>query len=279
MLREEAGFAEADTVARFLKDEKMQASARGGVVLVDEASLLGTRTCCSCSTRPRASVHASCWLGDRQQHRSVAAGEPLQAAGAASRAAGGRSHRHHAPVRRLPQGGRALSEGKTDEGFAELDKLGWVSEMPDGERYQVLAEAYLRQRRKRSGEGGHKSALVVSPTHAEAARITGTIRAALKEQGKLGEERTLAAWMPAQLTDAQKHDAANYDPGDMLQFHQNTPGQHNGSRLVVAGGEKLPLELRRPLRGLPPGAIEPGRRRSHPRHRQRQDQGRQAQTQ
>jgi len=38
VLREEAGFADADTVARFLKDEKMQLSAKGGVILVDEAS-------------------------------------------------------------------------------------------------------------------------------------------------------------------------------------------------------------------------------------------------
>ena len=43
VLRQEAGFATADTVARFLKDEEMQKSARGGVVLVDEASQLGTR--------------------------------------------------------------------------------------------------------------------------------------------------------------------------------------------------------------------------------------------
>ena len=43
VLRQEAGFAEADTVARFLKDEKMQETARNGVILVDEASQLGTR--------------------------------------------------------------------------------------------------------------------------------------------------------------------------------------------------------------------------------------------
>ena len=43
MLREEAGFAKADTVARFLKDKEMQEAARGGVILVDEASQLGTR--------------------------------------------------------------------------------------------------------------------------------------------------------------------------------------------------------------------------------------------
>jgi len=52
VLREEAGFAQADTVARFLKDEEMQESARNGIILVDEASLLGTRTCSSCSMRP-----------------------------------------------------------------------------------------------------------------------------------------------------------------------------------------------------------------------------------
>src|SRR5665213_2542333 len=43
VLRSEAGFANADTVARFLKDQDMQQSARNGVILVDEVSLLGTR--------------------------------------------------------------------------------------------------------------------------------------------------------------------------------------------------------------------------------------------
>ncbi len=43
VLRQEAGFANADTVARFLKDREMQEAARGGVILVDEASQLGTR--------------------------------------------------------------------------------------------------------------------------------------------------------------------------------------------------------------------------------------------
>ncbi len=43
VLREEAGFANADTIARFLKDEQMQLSAKGGVILVDEVSQVGTR--------------------------------------------------------------------------------------------------------------------------------------------------------------------------------------------------------------------------------------------
>src|SRR5262249_9008962 len=97
-------------------------------------------------------------------------------------------------------------------------------------------------------------ALVVSPTHAEAARITETVRAALKEQGKLGEERAINIWVPAQLTAAQKADPTQYGAGDLLKFHQNVPGHRNGSRVVVEEGQALPLryaerfEVYRPAR-------------------------------
>src|SRR5262249_200549 len=50
-------------------------------------------------------------------------------------------------------------------------------------------------------------------------------------------------WVPAQLTDAEKRDAANYEPGDMIQFHQNAPGYTKGSRLVVGEGSVLPLQF------------------------------------
>jgi conjugative relaxase-like TrwC/TraI family protein len=40
----EAGFKDADTVARLLKDEKLQQQIMGNVIWVDEASLMGSRT-------------------------------------------------------------------------------------------------------------------------------------------------------------------------------------------------------------------------------------------
>ena len=78
---------------------------------------------------------------------------------------------------------KALSDGRVAEGFAELDKLGWIKEIADADRYKQLAAAYLAavQERKRGGE--YKSALVVSPTHAEASRITQSIRDALHAHG------------------------------------------------------------------------------------------------
>jgi len=83
----------------------------------------------------------------------------------------------------------------------------------------------------------------VSPTHAEGDRITEAIRAGLKAQGKLGKERTVTAWVPTHLTDAQKADPTQYDPGDLLQFHQNAPGYTKGSRLIVGAGVRPPTEL------------------------------------
>src|SRR5581483_5269491 len=78
VLREEAGFAAADTVAKFLKDQQMQESARNGVILVDEASQLGTRDMIRVLDLAEQLSARVILVGDRQQHRSVTAGEPLK---------------------------------------------------------------------------------------------------------------------------------------------------------------------------------------------------------
>ena len=78
VLREEAGFAHADTVARFLKDKEMQESARGGVIVVDEASQLGTRDMLRVFEIAEAVGARALLVGDKRQTRSVTAGEPLK---------------------------------------------------------------------------------------------------------------------------------------------------------------------------------------------------------
>jgi conjugative relaxase-like TrwC/TraI family protein len=241
-LREQAGFAGVATIARFLKDTEMQASVRGGVVLVDEASLVGTRDMLRLFTIARDAGARMVLVGDRRQHRSVAAGEPLrlleERAGVPVAEVTEIVRQEEGDYRKASQ---ALADGKTAEGFAELDKLGWIREIPHAGRYWVLAQGYLSATLEKDRKGLNKTALVVSPTHAEGDRITRFIRDALKADGRLGEERTLATWAPAQLTDAQKGDATHYEPGDLLQFHQNAPGHKNGSRLVVAEGAKSPV--------------------------------------
>jgi conjugative relaxase-like TrwC/TraI family protein len=243
VLREEAGFANADTVARFLKDDKMQESARGGVILVDEASQLGTRDMLQVFEMADRLSARVILVGDRRQHRSVTAGEPLKLL---EETAGLRVAEVTEILRQqgdYKKAAQALSQGRTHEGFEELDKLGWIRQVADAERYKQLAAAYLSAAAEKKKDGKPKSAIVVSPTHAEGDRITEAIRAGLKERGKLGKERIITAWVPTHLTDAQKADPTQYEPGDLLQFHQNAPGYTKGSRLIVGAGVRQPTEL------------------------------------
>jgi conjugative relaxase-like TrwC/TraI family protein len=243
VLREEAGFASADTVARFIKDKEMQESARGGVILVDEASQLGTRDMHSVFTVAEAVNARVVLVGDRRQHKSVTAGEPLRLL----------EERSGLPVAEVTEILRQqgdykkaagyLSEGRIGDAFAELDKLKWVREVGDKERYQELADAYLAAAKERTKDGKSKTALVVSPTHAEAARVTDAIRSALKKEGTLKDERTVATYVAAHLTDAQKADATEYEPGDVIQFHQNAHGYLKGSRVVIGDGSAPPTGL------------------------------------
>lgn len=241
VLRSEAGFTHADTVARFLVDTEMQKHARGGVLLVDEASMLGTRDMNKLFALAGSLEARVVLVGDRRQHQAVAAGEPLALL----------EDKAGLPVAEvteiLRQSGdyksvtEALSEGRVEDAFQELDRLGWIRELPDGEREQALAAEYLKAVAEKKRNGESKTAIIVSPTHAEGGRLTRAVRDALKADGKLGSEREFATWLPARLTAPEKADPVNYSPGDMLRFHQNVPGHANGSRLILLPGQVPPL--------------------------------------
>lgn len=243
VLRQEAGFANADTVAMFLKDQEMQESARNGVILLDEASQLGTRDMLKVFDLAERLSARVILVGDRRQHRSVTAGEPLKLL---EETAGIRVAEVTEILRQkgdYKKAAQALSEGRTEEAFEELDKLGWIKQVPDGDRYKQLAAAYLGAVAEKKRGGQAKSAIVVSPTHAEADRITEAIRAGLKAEGKLGKERIVNAWVATHLTDAQKADATELEPGNLLEFYKNARGYTKGSRLIVSEGIRPPTEF------------------------------------
>ena len=258
VLRDQAGFANADTVARFLKDEEMQKSAKNGVILIDEASQLGTRDMTEVFDVADKVGARVILVGDRRQHRSVTAGEPLKLL---EENAGLRVAQVTEILRQegdYKKVAEALSEGRVGLAFNELEKLKWIKEVPDGDRDQQLADAYLASAAEKKKNGDQKTALVVSPTHAEADRITEAIRSDLKAQGKLGNERMVDVWVPSRLTDPQKADATEYDQGDLIQFHQNAPGHTKGSRLIVGEGVKPPIELANRFEVYRPGQLAVG---------------------
>ena len=76
VLRKE-GFDSADTVARFLQDDRFQKTARDGVIWIDEAGLLGLKTLDAvfqAADSLRARVVLS---GDEKQHHAVERGSPF----------------------------------------------------------------------------------------------------------------------------------------------------------------------------------------------------------
>jgi Viral (Superfamily 1) RNA helicase len=89
-----------------------------------------------------------------------------------------------------------------------------------------------------------KSALVVSPTHAEIHRVTSEIRSELQREKKLGAaQHQFRVLVNSNLTKAERADSVSYTytAGDVLQFHQNAKGFVKGDRVVV-GDRPLPLE-------------------------------------
>ncbi|TWT44940.1 Multifunctional conjugation protein TraI [Phycisphaerae bacterium RAS1] len=231
-----AGFPTAETVARLLVDRELQQEARGGVIWIDEAGQMGTRTMREVFELADALDARVVLSGDRRQHGSVERGAALrlleQEAGlrpAEIREIQRQKDKYRAAV-------KDLSEDRTEEGFRRLDDLGWIREVADEERDGALAAAYVET----VTQG--KSALVVSPTHAEGNRITAEIRSQLRKRGLIGsEERRFLELIPANLTLGERRDPVNYRQGDVLVFHQNSKGFRKGQRVLVGEGP-LPLD-------------------------------------
>lgn len=235
VLRSE-GF-EADTVARFLLDENVQEQAAGQLIWIDEAGLLGMKTMAHVFALADKLDCRVLLTGDRRQHGSVERGAALQLLEDEAGLVPAEVKEIQRQKGEYKEAVKALSEGRTIEGFNRLDKLGCVREIPNNERYKQLAADYVGAVAK--GE----TALVVSPTHAEAERITGEIRERLRRVGAIGtDERMFGVLVNANLTEAERGDGVNYQPGNTLQFHQNAKGFRRGDRVTVDGVRPVPLD-------------------------------------
>ncbi len=245
VLRED-GFA-AESAAKFLLSEKMQAAAKGGYVVVDEASMLGLRDAHRLFSIAEEKNLKLVFLGDSRQHASVPAGAFMRVM---QEYGGVKPYRIATIKRQKDEDHRAavtlMFDGRTVEGFDLLDKkLGWVKEIAGAkERYGAMAAEYVQAIKE-----GTKwnELLLISPTHAEGEQVTRAIRRGLREAGLLGkEEHEFTRWVSADLTEAERGEGRNYRPGrvDMVQFHQNASGHKNGTRVAIgeAGAAALPLD-------------------------------------
>lgn len=224
------GFAEADTVARLLLDGKLQQRVRGQVWVIDEAGMLGTRplrAILALATELQARVILS---GDTRQHAGVERGDALRLL---IEKGGLRAAEVRDIVRQrgeYREAVAALSRGEIAEGFARLDRLGWIEEMPETTRHARLAADYV------AAVSSGQTALVVSPTHREADAVTAIIRETLKGQKIIDPiDGDLLALRNLAWTEADRADPARYAAGLVVQFFRDAPGIKRGERLIVEG--------------------------------------------
>lgn len=239
VLRHEAGFPEAQTLAYLLlQNEAAHESLRGQVLWADEASLIGARDMARLFDLAERTDCRVVLSGDTAQHHAVARGDALRVL---QSQAGVRAVEVREIVRQTGDYKRAVAElaaGETERGFAALDKLGWIRVIEDaGERRAALTAEYEEAAKK-------GSVLVVAPTHAEGDAVTESIRARLRETGRLSpEERTFRRLVPLHWTQAEKQDVSRYVPGEnVLHFHQNAAGGiRRGTQRTVTHDLPVPV--------------------------------------
>ncbi|HEX4613166.1 MAG TPA: AAA family ATPase, partial [Urbifossiella sp.] len=249
VLRRE-GFADAETVARLLVDTRLQERARGQVLWIDEAGLLGSRTVrhvFDLADRLDCRVVLS---GDRQQHGAVERGAVLKVLEDQAGLPVAEVKEIQRQTGAYKEAVRLLAEGRTEAGFDALDALGWVREVADDARDRQLAAEYV------AAVTAGKTALVVSPTHAEGDQVTAAVRQALHAAGRLGGDgRTVTSLTRVDLTEAQRGREDHSRPGDVLQFHQNAKGFRLGQRLVVGAGVPVPCDQADRFEVYRPGSL------------------------
>jgi conjugative relaxase-like TrwC/TraI family protein len=133
------------------------------------------------------------------------------------------------------------AQKRTDEAFAQLERMNAVSEFSSDKLYDSAAKSYLEALAE------NKSALLVAPTWAEIEAVTEKVRDKLKSSGRLaGEEKELQVFDSLSWTEAQKRDAKQYRPGMAIHFHRRTHGFDKDESVEVVAVGNDALKVQRP---------------------------------
>jgi conjugative relaxase-like TrwC/TraI family protein len=233
---QKVGFGNSMTVSRLLEDETVQQRLRGNVLIVDEAGMISGRQMEGLLDLARRENARILFSGDTRQIQSVESSDALRILERESRMTSvsltGIQRQSNLEYRDAIETFRK----SPDQGFAKLQDMGAVREVPYMERAQAVADVY----RELTAEQNRK-VLVVAPTHEEIGRVTQAIREDLKQRAVLGDGETLHRHIPLQWTEAQKKDISNYQPDQVLVFHRASHGieKHEALTVTNASGSSI----------------------------------------
>ncbi|MBO9565737.1 MAG: relaxase domain-containing protein [Niastella sp.] len=238
VMREE-GFAEADTVAKLLNDANMQAALQDGVLIVDEAGLLGIRDMTALLQLVTDKNARLILFGDTRQHSSVIRGDALRilntVAGIKAAEINRIYRQRHECYRKAVE---ELAAGNVKAAFQQLESFNAIIETDPDTLNGLLVRDYM------DAVSCGKTALVVSPTHRQGESVTADIRNALRATGAIGpEDRTVTRYINLNYTEADKADSRMYQPGLAVQFSQSLKGIPRGSiwQVTVASGDQVTI--------------------------------------
>jgi len=251
----EEKFHGAQTVAGFLADPKKGSMSNVGVVVLDEAGLLGTNALLSVMEYCWKAGHRLVLVGDSRQNTAQSRGSPL------------RSLREHAGVGtawveevvrqrgQLKAVATALGEGRILDGVHQLEEMGRIRVEKEHLVPYAAASEYA------ATFGTEIRAMLVTPSRQERETIEPVVRSFLTDQKALGKARQFDALVQRELTDLDKAKPETYAKGDVVQFVQNTKralfmpkGSHfrAGTRWEVLGHDPLGHVLVKRVQSLDP---------------------------
>lgn len=238
------GIQNATTVAEFLVNPKVSQQARGGVVWVDEAGLLGTRDARSLLGECRSLGARLVLSGDSRQHSPVARGDVLRVL----REYGGVLSAWIEQIQRqegwLREVTEQLSQGETARAFDRLREEGCIREPPLDDVYREAASEYAK------GLIRGESVIAIAPTIAESKAVTDAVRNVMLAKRRLGTSRTFEQLVSADSTQAEREQSKFYERGQVVHFHRsglffkagekwNVMGKSPGGSVVVRSGARV----------------------------------------
>lgn len=233
------GFNDANTVAKFLVDQDMQAHIKDQVLWVDEAGLLGTGDMKHILQIVEEQNARLILGGDTRQHASVVRGDALRilnTVGKIQTAEVNKIFRQRTESYR--DAVQDLAKGHVMTAFGKLDNIGSIKEIDPSDGSKQLVNDYVATIKK------GKTGLIISPTHKQGEEVTAAVRKELKKEGLIGKREIVARKLAnTNMTEAEKSDYRLYKNGQVLQFNQNMKGVKRGSAWTVENVDESNIHI------------------------------------